>query len=364
MMRLRLSRRFMLRLVLLIVVPVVAVVGALAIWQMGGRYVTTENAYVKADIVQISPEVAGRVIEVGVNDHELVQPGAILLKIDPEPFRLALAKAEAELEASRTVVEIARATYRETQSELGELESRSDYLTRQATRQQELAARGVSPATKMEEAMNEAQVAKERINVIRQRLTRLLTTLKGNPDLLVDEHPSVRERLAERDRAALDLARTTVKAPIGGVAVNVRLQVGEQVRAATPVFALVSSRRPWVEANLKETTLTNIQIGQRVEVVLDIYPDIGWIGVVESISPATGAEFAILPPQNASGNWVKVVQRLPVKIRLEPHKDEPALRAGMTATVSIDTGRKRHIGDVFTNIGNLFRGSAKAANPP
>jgi len=212
--------------------------------------------------------------------------------------------------------------------------------------------------------LNEAQVARERINVVRQRLTRLLTTLKGNPDLPVDEHPSVRERITDRDRAALELARTTVRAPIGGVAVNVRLQPGEQVKAATPIFALVSERRPWVEANLKETTLTNVELGQRVEVVLDIYPDVTWIGVVESISPATGAEFAILPPQNASGNWVKVVQRLPVKIRLEPQRGEPALRAGMTATVSIDTGRQRHFGDVLSNIASLFRGSAKAANQP
>ncbi len=362
MIRLRLGRRLVLRMVLLIGVPVVAVVAALAIWQMGGRYVTTENAYVKADIVQISPEVSGRVVQVAVQDHQQIQAGAVLLKIDPEPFRLALAKAEAELDAARNLVETARATYRETQAELGELESRADYLRRQAERQQELARTGVAPATKLEEALNDAQVAKERINVVRQRLTRLLTTLKGNPDLPADEHPTVRERIADRERAALDLARTTVTAPVGGVVVNVRLQVGEQVKAATPVFALVSDRRPWVEANLKETTLTNIEIGQKVEVVLDIYPDITWVGTVETISPATGAEFAILPPQNASGNWVKVVQRLPVRIRLEPHKGEPALRAGMTATVSIDTGRQRHIGDVLTNIANLFRGSAKAAD--
>lgn len=264
MMRLRLGRRFLIRLILLIGVPVIAVTAALAVWQMGGRYITTENAYVKADIVQISPEISGRVVQVAVRDHELVKPGAVLLRIDPEPFRLALAKADAELEAARTQVEIARAMYRETLSELGELESRSDYLSKQAARQQELAARGVAPAARLEEALNEAQVAKERINVVRQRLTRLLTTLKGNADLPVEEHPSVRERMADRDRAALDLARTTITAPIGGVAVNVRLQVGEQVKSATPIFVLVSERRPWVEANLKETTLTNVQIGQKV----------------------------------------------------------------------------------------------------
>jgi membrane fusion protein (multidrug efflux system) len=358
------ARRVLLRLGLLVGVPLVALASGLLFWLTGGRYITTENAYVRADIVQIAPEISGRVAEVAIRDHAQVTTGALLFRIDPEPFRLALARAEAELDTARTVVETARATYHETLSELGELESRADYLSRQARRQQELASRGVAPATRMEETQNDAQVARERINVVRQRLTRLLTTLKGNPELPVDEHPSVRERLAERDRAALDLARTTINAPIGGTIVNMRLQRGEQVRAATPVFALVSERRPWVEANLKETTLTNVAIGQQVQVVLDIYPDVTWVGVVESISPATGAEFAILPPQNASGNWVKVVQRLPVRIRLEPHAGEPPLRAGATTTVAIDTGRQRRFEDVVTGFANLFRDNARAANGP
>jgi len=178
----------------------------------------------------------------------------------------------------------------------------------------------------------------------------------------VDEHPTVRERIAERHRAALDLARTTITAPTAGTAVNLRLQPGEQVRAATPLFAIVAERRPWVEANLKETTLTHVAVGQRVQVVLDSYPDVTWQGEVESISPATGAEFAILPPQNASGNWVKVVQRLPVRIRLQPHAGEPALRAGVTAMVSIDTGRQRQFGDVLASLSSLFRGSTQAAD--
>jgi len=359
-MRLRM-RPGLVRLLLLVAVPALVVLGGLVVWQMGGRYVTSENAYVKADIVQIAPEVAGRVVEVAVRDHAHVNAGDLLLKIDPEPYRLILERAEAELDSARNLVETARATYHETRSELGELESRADYLARQAARQQELNARGVAPVTRMEEAENDARVARERINVMRQRLARLLTHLKGDPDLPVDEHPSVRERIAARDRAALDLARTVLRAPASGIVVNVKLQPGEQVRAATPVFALVSDRRPWVEANLKETTLTHVHVGQKVEVVLDIYPDITWAGEVESISPATGAEFAILPPQNASGNWVKVVQRLPVRVRLLPIKDEPPLRAGMTATVSIDTERQRQMGALITQIADYFRGSAKAA---
>ena len=351
----------LLRLVLLVGVPTLALLVAIGFWLTGGRYITTENAYVRADIVQIAPEVAGRITEVLVRDHARVAAGAVLLRLDPAPFRLALEKAEAELDSARTLVELSRATFQETQGEMAELEKRVAFLARQARRQEELASRGIAPTARMEETQYDAQVAQDRINVLRQRLVRLLTTLKGDPDLPVDDHPQVREKMAERDRAALDLARTEIKAPTGGTVVNLRMQVGEQLRASTPIFALVSDSRPWVDANLKETTLTHVAVGQRVDVVLDIYPNVTWKGVVESISPATGAEFAILPPQNASGNWVKVVQRLPVRIRLEPHAGEPPLRAGVTATVSIDTGRGRSIADVVTGFFDLFRGKAEAA---
>lgn len=354
-------RRSLIRLLLLVAVPALGVVAALVIWQRSGRFVTTENAYVKADVVQISTEVAGRVLDVMVRDHSRVEAGDVLLRLDPQPFQLAVDKAEAELEAARTLVEIARATYRETQSELAELQSRADHLQRQARRQQELAARGVAPTIRQEETQNEAKVAQDRINVLRQRVVRMLTTLKGDPDLPVDEHPNVRERMVERDRAALDLARTTITAPVSGTVVNLRLQPGEQLRAATPVFAVVSDRRPWIDANLKETTLAHVTVGQRVEVALDLYPGLTWVGEVESISPATGAEFAILPPQNASGNWVKVVQRLPVRIRLLPRPNEPPLRTGITATVSIDTGRQRDLRDALALIGDLFSGNANAS---
>jgi membrane fusion protein (multidrug efflux system) len=171
----------------------------------------------------------------------------------------------------------------------------------------------------------------------------------------------VREKTAARERAALDLARTTVRAPVDGVVVNMRLQQGEQVKASTPLFSLVVLSRPWVEANFKETELTHVKVGQKATVVLDTYPGVKWEALVESVSPATGAEFAILPPQNASGNWVKVVQRLPVKLRLLPHIGEPPLRAGMTATVKIDTGRQR---DVTSLLGGTKETPPAPASPP
>ena len=352
-------RAQLLRLVLLIGVPVVAAVIGLAIWLQGGRFVSTDDAYVKTDIAQISPEVSGCVIKVAVRDQVAVHAGDLLLRLDPEPYRLALNKAEAALDEARIQVENARATWQETRSELVEVESSAAYLSRQAMRQQELARTGATAATKLEEAQNDASVARGRLNVVRQRLHRVLTMLGGDPEIATDQHPLVRDKKADRDRAALDLAHTTIVAPISGVVVNVKLQPGEEVKAATPLFVIVSDRRPWVEANLKETDLTHVRVGQKAKVVLDIYPNETWDGEVESISPATGAEFAILPPQNASGNWVKVVQRLPARIRLLPHAGEAPLRAGVTATVSIDTGRERHFTDI---IAALFgRTTANAA---
>jgi len=183
--------------------------------------------------------------------------------------------------------------------------------------------------------------------------------LNGDPQMSAEEHHLVRDKTAARERAALDLSRTTIRAPVDGVVVNMRVQQGEQVKAAAPLFVLVVVSRPWVEANFKETELTHVRVGQKASVVLDTYPDTTWEAVVESLSPATGAEFAVLPPQNASGNWVKVVQRLPIKLRLLPQNGEPPLRAGMTATVKIDTERQR---TVATSVGQMLGGrSADAA---
>jgi membrane fusion protein (multidrug efflux system) len=334
----------LLRLGLLVVIPLMAIAGAAIWWMSGGRYVSTENAYVKAHIVQIAPEVSGQVRRVLAHDHASVAAGETLVTIEPRPFRLALDSAEAELDGARTQVETLRATWRETVAELADAEARADYFQRQWQRQEELAAKGVASAAKRDESQNEARAAADRVTTIKERQRRVLTALNGNPDLPADEHPVVRDKTAARERAALDFARTNVRAPVDGVVVNLRLQQGEQVKAATPLFSLVASSRPWVEANFKETELTHVRVGQKARVVLDTYPEVTWEALVESLSPATGAEFAILPPQNASGNWVKVVQRLPVKLRLLHHAGEPALRAGMTASVTIDTGRQRSLG--------------------
>jgi membrane fusion protein (multidrug efflux system) len=349
------------RLALLVGVPLLAIVVGGVWWLSGGRYVSTENAYVKAHIVQIAAEISGQVRRVLVHDHQTMQAGEPLVTIESRPFKLMLDSIEAELDAARTHVETLRATWREAVAELADAEARAKYFMRQAQRQEELAAKGVASASKRDESQNDARAAVDRVATAREKLQRVLTALNGDPQLPADEHPMVREKSAARERAALDLVRTTIRAPVDGVVVNMRLQQGEQIKAATPLFALVVLSRPWVEANFKETELTHVRVGQKATVVLDGYPDTMWEALVESVSPATGAEFAILPPQNASGNWVKVVQRLPVKLRLLPHVGEPPLRAGMTATVRIDTERERSFASISQQ---LFGGRTASAVTP
>jgi len=336
------------RRLLLLGVPLAAIAGAALMWLWGGRYVATENAYVKADIAQIAGEIGGRVLEVAVRDHAGVKAGDMLLRIDPEPFAIALARAEAEADAGRGQVRTLIASYKEALSEAAEAKSKVEFWEAQLARHKQLAVRGVVASAKFEEVESNAVGARDKVVVAERKVERMLAGLGNAPERPVDQHPIVREKLAQLERARFDLAKTRLIAPISGTIVNLRLQPGDQVRAGTALFAIVAETRPWVEANFKETELTHVAPGMPATVVLDIYPDVRWQAEVESMSPATGAEFALLPPQNASGNWVKVVQRLPVKLRLVPVAGEPVLRAGMTATVRIDTRRERRLGQVLT----------------
>jgi membrane fusion protein, multidrug efflux system len=345
------------RPLLLLGVPALVLLAALAFWLQGGRYASTENAFVKADILQIASEVSGRVAEVLARDHAVVAAGDVLLRLDPEPYRLAVEKADAEIDTARAAVEALKASLREAKAEAQEAENRLAYLDTQAKRQLELSGRGVSTATRLEQADSEVAQARDRLTMLQARVARVEATLGSNPNRPTDRYAAVREKQAARDRAALDLAHAEIKAPRAGIVVNLRLQVGDQVKLQTPLFSVVADRRPWVEANFKETDLTHVTVGQKATVVVDMYPSVTWDAEVESISPATGAEFAILPPQNASGNWVKVVQRLPVRLRLIERKGEPPLRPGMTAYVSIDTNRTRQLADIFGG------GTTAAAKP-
>lgn len=335
------------RVLLLGVVPLVAIAAAVGYWLHGARYVSTENAYVKTNIAKLAAEVSGRAVKVDARAHMQVKEGDVLVVIDPKPFELAAARAAAELDAARQEVRSLIATLKEARVELADAQDRAVYFRKRFERQVDLTKRGITPHTRYDELENDANAADDRVSLARQKIQRIMTTLGGDPERPVDEHPLVRAKAAARDQARLDLDRTSVKAPASGTVVSVPLVPGEQITAAEPLFAIVTDVAPWIDANFKETELTRVRVGQRAKVVLDIYPDITWDAEVQSISPATGAEFAILPPQNASGNWVKVVQRLPVRLKLIPGPDAPPLRAGMTATATIDTGHQRKLADLF-----------------
>lgn len=338
------------RLILLGVVPALVLALAAVWWLQGARYVSTENAYVKTDIARVAAEVSGRALKVHAQAHMRVAKGDVLVEIDRQPFQLAVARAHAELDAARQQVETLRATLAEARAELKEAEDHAAYYTKRYERQLELVKRGIVSGSKHDELQNDARGAKDRVSMMRQKIRRVTASLGGDPMRPADDHPLVRARLVELEQARLDLARTTVRSPANGVVVNMPLVAGEQVKAGQPLFAIVTDASPWVDANFKETELTHVKVGQPATIVLDTYPGIVWHAEVQSISPATGAEFAILPPQNASGNWVKVVQRLPVRLKLTPRPSDPPLRAGMTAAVSIDTGRERSLSGLFGSV--------------
>jgi len=234
---------------------------------------------------------------------------------------------------------------REAQAEAAEARERQRFLTQQFERQKKLKKRGMGSEEAYDQALHDLKVGEELLRKLDQRIARSLAALGGDPDLPVEKHPPYRRGAAIREQAVVDLARTAIDAPATGIISNMKLQVGEYVKEGSAVFSLIETSPLWVEANLKETELTNVVLGQAATVVVDAYPDHEWRAYVDSIAPATGAEFALLPPQNATGNWVKVVQRLPVLLRIERTGDEPVLRAGMTVTASIDTERTRGLPD-------------------
>jgi membrane fusion protein, multidrug efflux system len=349
-------RRLGLRPFLLGVVPLVALLAGGLWWATSGRWVTTENAYVKADIVAVSARVDGRVAAVEVQENQPVAVGEVLFRIDPEPFRIALALAEAKVLAVRHQIEASRAELRQVEAEIEEAQQRVNFFDQQAQRQRELRQSGITSQVALEEMEMELAAARQRVSALREKLSTVLARLGGDPASPTELHPAFRQAEAERDMAALALADATVRAPVAGLVSRMRLQPGEWVEAGVPAFTIVDPGSAWVEANLKETELQHVRQGQAVEVVLDAYPGLVWRGQVDSLSAATGAEFAVIPPQNATGNWVKVVQRLPVRIAIEVDDGLPPLRAGMTARVAIDTEREPQLAQLINQAFATVRG--------
>ena len=339
--------RFALRTVLLVVVPLAAAAIGVYLYAESGRYVTTENAYVKSNVVAISSDVSGRVEWVGVDDHALVRKGQILFRLDQQPFGIALDRAEAQLDLVRTQVENLRTDYHEAMARVAAEEERVKFLARQLSRQKQLKDLKLGSEQAYDVAAHDLSLAKRQVRVLRQRVQRALQSLGGSPEMEVEEHARYLRARAERDQAAVAFADTSIEAPIDGIVSNMKLQAGEYVEEGDAVFTIIEHGRIWVEANLKETQLTHVLEGQLASITVDAYPGVEWSATVDAIAPATGAEFSVLPPQNATGNWVKVVQRIPVLLDIEQPPGGNPLRAGMTVAVSIDTERERTMPESF-----------------
>ena len=345
-----LSRRTLTRMVFLFVIPLLAICVGLYLYAAGGRYVSTDNAYVKANVIIITPEVSGRVTSVLVADNQAVEAGDVLLQLDPSLLDIELNRARAQMAVIRTELESLRADYGETVVQIQQAEDKVRYLERRYKRQRKLLKQGLSSEEKHDEAKHTLQVARREVQIIQQRVQRVLAQLAGDEVLSVEQHPRYQSAQATYDQAAIDLKATTIHAPASGIVSNMKLQVGEYAQAGKPVFSLIENYPIWIEANLKETQLTHILPGQQATIVADAYPDRVWESVISSIAPTTGAEFSILPPQNASGNWVKVVQRIPINLVITDQADGPQLRAGMTVSVRIDTHRKRELPGQMRNV--------------
>ena len=333
------------RATLLVVVPVLAALAVLILYFTGGRYVGTEDAYVKADKVPVSAEVAGAIQEVPVRENQVVAAGQLLFRLNPAPFQVAVAKAQAKLGQVRADVSALRASYREEQAQIALARTKYEFALRDERRQSDLAAKHFISASKLDEAKQAADLARQQIVALEEDLKRIGETLAGGVDTPLERHPAYLAALAELDQARLDLARTEVRAPLPGT-VSKPPKPGQYAAAGATMMALVASGNLWVEANFTETDLTHVHPGQLASVRIDTYPDAVWNGTVESLSPATGAEFSVIPPQNATGNWVKITQRVPLRIRLDARPGLPQLRAGLSATVEIDTGYRRRLAGI------------------
>jgi membrane fusion protein, multidrug efflux system len=349
--------RARLRLVLLVVLPLIALAAGSYFYLMSGRYISTDNAYVGAQKVLITPDISGKISRVTVAEGQRVNAGDALIEIDPEPFRISVTQAEARLASVRTEFANLKTNLASLGRRIALARETADLKQRDVERKNTLLANRTGSQVDMDNALNAVVAAKTQLEMLEQQQEAIRNQLLGDLDLAIEKYPPYAQAAAALDQAKRDLDHTVLRAPIAGMATQVAsIQMGRYVSAGTPVFSLIDDARPWVDANPKETDITHLRIGQPVSIYVDTFPGRSFRGSVAAVSPGTGAQFAILPPQNASGNWVKVVQRVPVRIEFAQTEDVRDLRAGMSVTVDIDTGRQN---TVLSGLGL----TSKAAEP-
>jgi membrane fusion protein, multidrug efflux system len=341
---LALVRRFR-RTFLLVVLPLLAAIGGLAFYLNGGRYVTTDDAYVGAQKVLITPDISGKIEKVVVREGQQVNEGDVLFEIDPVPFRLAMQQARANLDQTHTTYDNLKANVRIYGDMLDLAQQGVDLKRRDVDRKASLVKSNVGSQLDLDNAGTALVTASAQLEFLKQQLSSSKTQLLGNPDLPIEQFPPYAQAKASLDQAERNLDHTVMRAPMAGVATQVdQIQLGRFVMAGTPVFSVIDTSKPWVDANPKESDFTYVTVGQPVTIDVDAFPDHVFKGTIGSLSPGTGAQFAILPPQNATGNFVKVVQRVPVRIYFDSNdKYVQKLKAGMSAYTTIDTGHRRSL---------------------
>lgn len=318
--------------------PALVAVVAGALWFSGGRYVETDNAYVGADTVVVTPQVTGTVSTVNVQEGQRVAEGDVLFRIDPEPYRIARDTANGEVEAARLQLDTLKQSYSKANRDTETAQTQVDFQKKNFERIAQLAARNYSAQADLDKARASLYQAEGTLASSQQGAAGILTQLGGMTDLPLESYPPYMQAKARLDQAERDLRLTELHAPIAGVVTqSSSLLPGRYLAPGTAALAIVDVDHVWVDANPKETDLEKLKTGEKAEVTVDAYPGHTFTGSLDSISPGTGAQFALLPAQNASGNWVKVIQRIPVRIRIDRAENDPVLRAGMSANVSIDT---------------------------
>ncbi len=336
------ARRKRLRMILLVAIPAAAALIGLALYLSGGRYITTDNAYVGAQKVLITPDISDKIIHVAVVEGQYVKPGDELFTLDPIPFHLALEQAQAKLASMRTDYNKLTSNYKSL-STLADLAAKNVELKqRDVDRKSKLLSTQAGSQADVDTSAGTLVTAQLQAQFTAQQRDDTLNQLLGEPNLPIEKFPPYAQAKAALDQAQRDFDHTVVRAPISGIATQVdNIQVGRFVPAGTPILSVIDDRTPWVDANPKETDITFLRVGQQATLDVDSFPDHIFKGTVVAVSPGTGSQFSILPPQNATGNWVKVVQRVPVRIAFDKDEDTKLLRSGMSVVVDIDTGHSR-----------------------
>ncbi|WP_424628586.1 HlyD family secretion protein [Bradyrhizobium sp. SYSU BS000235] len=333
------------RTLLLVVVPLIAVVGGIAFYLSGGRYATTDDAYIGAQKVLITPDISGKIDKVVVKEGQHVNVNDVLFEIDPVPFRFALEQAKATLEQAKTNYDNLKSNYKSYTQLLELAQQGVDLKQRDVDRKATLVKSSAGSQLDLDTATTNLVLARAQLELLQQQTSNSKNQLLGDPDLPLEHFPPYAQAKAALDQAQRNLDHTVLRAPMSGTATQVdQIQLGRFVAAGTPVFSVIDDAAPWVDANLKESDLTYVAKGQPVTLSVDAFPDHTFKGTVGSLSPGTGAQFAILPPQNSTGNFVKVVQRVPVRIYFDTHDAAvKKLKAGMSTYVWIDTGHQRSL---------------------